>query len=142
MLGIILTGHGHFATGLLSSINLIAGKQEKVAAIDFEEGMSSDTLLKKLREAVQKLDVSEGVVVFTDIPGGTPFNQSVLLSQETSSIRVLAGTNLPALMDGLFSRETDVDEFVEKVLSSGKNGLVSYKKKTLAARNENEEDGI
>ena len=44
MTGIIITGHGHFPTGLLSAVSLVAGKPEKVEAVDFTEGMSSEEL--------------------------------------------------------------------------------------------------
>lgn len=129
MLGIILTGHGHFATGLQSSIELIAGEQEKFIAINFEEGMSSEQLQEKLREAYQELGTEAGVVIFSDLPGGTPFNQSVLLSNELHSVRVIAGINIPSLMEGLFTRNLDIDSFVETVLNAGKNGMVTFEQK-------------
>ncbi|MDN6162294.1 MAG: PTS sugar transporter subunit IIA, partial [Atopostipes sp.] len=105
MLGIIITGHGQFATGLQSSVELIAGKQENFETIDFEKGESSEILNNKLKKEVSRMDSQEGVIIFTDIPGGTPFNQSILLSQEDAQIKVITGTNLPAIMDGLFNRE-------------------------------------
>ncbi|MCF1685391.1 PTS sugar transporter subunit IIA [Tetragenococcus halophilus] len=139
MLGIIVTGHGQFATGLQSSVELIAGKQEKFEAINFEEGESSEDLNNKLKKVVSQMDSKEGVIIFTDIPGGTPFNQSILLSQEDKQIKVVAGANLPAIMDGIFNRRLEAGTFVEKVLQSGKNGLVTYegKKKSIT-----EEEGI
>jgi len=45
---IVLVGHGHFATGIYSSLQLIAGNQENVEAIDFVEGMSADELKQKI----------------------------------------------------------------------------------------------
>lgn len=133
MLNIIITGHGNFASGLSSSIELIAGKQTGLKAIDFEEGMSSESLNKELRNAIEELNQDDGVVLFTDIPGGTPFNQSVLLVSEFPKMRALSGTNLPALLDGIFSRSESLDCFVDKVLDAGKKGLVTYetKKKNL-----------
>ena len=50
MTGIIITGHGHFPTGLLSAVSLVAGKPEKVEAVDFTEGMSSEELKGQLRK--------------------------------------------------------------------------------------------
>ncbi|MDN6498051.1 MAG: PTS sugar transporter subunit IIA [Tetragenococcus koreensis] len=129
MLGIIITGHGQFATGLQSSVELIAGKQENFETIDFEKGESSEILNNKLKKEVSRMDSQEGVIIFTDIPGGTPFNQSILLSQEDAQIKVITGTNLPAIMDGLFNRELEADDFVNKVLRSGKEGLATYAEK-------------
>lgn len=141
MLGIILTGHGHFATGLQSSIELIAGEQEKFIAVNFEEGMSAEQLQKKLREAYENLDTEAGVVIFSDLPGGTPFNQSVLLSKEIDSVRVIAGINIPSLMEGLFTRNLDIDSFIETVLNAGKNGIVTFEQKIKKAVTDIE-DGI
>lgn len=137
MLGIIITGHGNYASGLLSSIELIAGNQEKLEVVDFKEGDSSDLLNKNIKEAISRLS-NENIIIFTDIPGGTPFNQSVLISQEYSKIEVITGTNLPAIIDGLFNREMDINEFVEKVVLTGKDSLVSsnFKKEKKKISNE------
>ena len=88
MIGIILSGHGEFASGLYSSIQLIAGEQENFQAIDFSEGMSSEELQEKFNEAAENVDQGQGVVIFTDIPGGTPFNQAVILSTKKENLKV------------------------------------------------------
>lgn len=124
MLGMIITGHGQFASGLLSSIELIAGNQEELEIVDFKEGDSSENLNENIKEAISRLS-NENIVIFTDIPGGTPFNQSVLISQEYSQVRVITGANLPAIIDGLFNREMDIEDFVKKILETGKDSLVS-----------------
>lgn len=140
MIGIILSGHGNFATGVQSAFQLIAGKQEKFEAVDFEEGMSSESLHQRLQEKISKIGIGNEIVIFTDIPGGTPFNQSVMLSAENKNIKVIAGTNLPILLDGLFKRELPLEEYVLSVLEAGKNGVVTFgekmEEKTV------EEDGI
>ena len=64
MLGIIVTGHGHFATGLTSSLDLIAGPQKEYVAVDFEQNDSTDDLEKKLRAAFEELKGSNGIIVF------------------------------------------------------------------------------
>lgn len=74
MIGIIVTGHGNFASGLASSIEVIAGKQDKFEAIDFPIGSTNTELAKQLQEAVDRLNCSD-IIFCTDIAGGTPFNQ-------------------------------------------------------------------
>jgi len=146
MLGIILTGHEHFATGLESSIELIAGKQKEFEAIDFVKGDSAEFFYNEIESAINSFFNNENiddVIIFTDIPGGTPFNQSVLLSKKYNHIKVISGTNLPALMDGLFSREMDSDSFAKKVLESGKEGLITYAENPSKENDEIEKiDGI
>ena len=51
MIGLIVTGHGHFATGLTTSLNLIAGDAKDYVAVDFEATDSTDDLAKKLTDA-------------------------------------------------------------------------------------------
>ena len=142
MIGIVLSGHGEFASGLNSSIQLIAGKQEGFQVVDFFEGMSSDDLQEALKTAVESVEQGQGTVIFTDIPGGTPFNQSVILSTKKEKLNVVSGTNLPALLDGSFSRELGLQEFVSKVLTSGKDGLQEFNQKKKNSVDSEMEDGI
>ena len=61
---IVLVGHGHFATGIYSSLQLIAGNQENVEAIDFVEGMSADELKQKILLAISN---EEEVLILSDL---------------------------------------------------------------------------
>ncbi len=142
MIGLVLCGHGDFASGLYSSVKLIAGEQEKFDVINFSEGISSEKLQALLDSAVETVDQGQGVVIFTDIPGGTPFNQSVILSTKKENIRVISGTNLPAVLDGCFSRELPLDTFTTKVLDSGRAGLQEFIQKKKSSVNSDMEDGI
>lgn len=142
MIGIVLSGHGEFASGLNSSIQLIAGKQEGFQVVNFSEEMSSDDLQEALKTAVESVEQGQGTVIFTDIPGGTPFNQSVILSIKKVKLKVVSGTNLPALLDGSFSRELVLEEFVSKVLASGKDGLQEFIQKKKNSVDSEMEDGI
>lgn len=142
MIGVVLSGHGEFASGLNSSIQLIAGKQEGFQVVNFSEEMSSDDLQEALKTAVESVEQGQGTVIFTDIPGGTPFNQSVILSTKKEKLKVVSGTNLPALLDGSFSRELVLEEFVSKVLASGKDGLQEFIQKKKNSVDSEMEDGI
>jgi len=114
--------------------------------IDFIKGDSGDFFYSKIESAVKNFDNSEkvnGVIIFTDIPGGTPFNQSVLLSKKHTHIKVISGTNLPTLMDGLFIREMDPETYTEKILKSGREGLITYVENPSKENDENGKmDGI
>lgn len=127
MVGIIIAGHGKFASGLRSSIELIAGKQEKLETVDFVEGDSVEDLEKKLKKAIDVLNSEEGIIFFTDILGGSPFKISVLLSNGIKNSEVIAGSNLPALINILFDRNVlSVDEIKNEALEAGKNGIKSF----------------
>lgn len=132
MLGIIITGHGNFATGLGSDIELVAGKQAKLELIDFEKGMSSEQLNKKYLETIEKLDADQGIIFLTDLAGGTPFNQAAMIKANNENIGVIAGVNAPLILESLFNRETSVKEFIESAIQIGRNSIVPFEIKAKA----------
>ena len=90
MIGFILTGHGHFSTGLKSALDMIAGPQEAFEVVTFTEeeaGAYGDTLRAAVKDMREKTD---GVLIFCDLMGGTPFNQSMMITAEQDNISVVA----------------------------------------------------
>ena len=110
MIGVILTGHGSFSDGLASAVRLIAGEQDEFATVNFVEGDSGEALFGRLKEAAERMSCEE-LVFCTDLPGGTPFNQSVLLANSLEqNCKVFTGTNLPFLLTMLFDRDDSLQE--------------------------------
>ena len=137
MTGIIVTGHGHFPTGILSAVALVAGKPENTAGVDFEEGQSSADLKAAMAGAMEALE-GEEVLILADLVGGTPFNTAAGLKAERPDrkIKVVAGLNMAGLVEAVFSRPMyGLDELVEAILASGKDGIVD-----LDRLGENEEE--
>ncbi len=100
MIGIILSGHNHFATGLQSSLNLIAGDLANFAAIDFTGDLSIEDLKAKMSDALVELNKNcDHTIIFTDLQGGSPFQAAAMVAMENSNVSVLAGTNLPMLIE-------------------------------------------
>lgn len=129
MIGIIVTGHGNFASGISSAIKLVAGSQENYEIVDFLETDSGDMLRQKLTKAVERLEYCEDILVFADLIGGSPFKIAVEISVECSkNIHVIAGTNVGMLLEQVMLRddEESVDELVEKVLETGKNQVMHF----------------
>ena len=130
MYGIIVVGHGKFAEGLLSSADLILGKQKYVTGIIFRENNSPEELRDKIIAELELMEDVEGVIFLTDLAGGTPFKTCVLLSQNIDNSKVLAGTNLPLLIQILMSRELDnIDDIVNIGISTGKDSIIVYENK-------------
>ena len=145
MLGLLVTGHGHFATGLNSSLELIAGAQPNVALVDFEADHSIEVLKDNLTKALDSLKEYDGVLVLSDLPGGSPFKTAVECKFERpdQAIEVIAGTNLPLLiasstMTAVFDNPLDL---AEAMMPEGKDSIIRFE---LAARveEESDEDGI
>ena len=141
MLGLLVTGHGHFATGLNSSLELIAGAQTNVAYVDFESEHSIEVLKANLTKAFDSLKEYDGVLVLSDLPGGSPFKTAVELKYERQdqAIEVIAGTNLTLLIAS--STMTAVFEnplgLAEAMIPEGKDSIIRFE---LAARVEEDED--
>ncbi|QIB27601.1 PTS galactosamine/N-acetylgalactosamine transporter subunit IIA [Caloranaerobacter azorensis] len=142
MVGIIITGHGEFASGLKSSIELIVGKQENLEAVDFMINDSIEDLQRKLKKAIGAVDSGKGIVFFTDILGGSPFNISVLLSKKIKCSDVIAGSNLPAIINILFDRNRlSVEEIKNKALEAGESGIKAFSDQ-IRSRMKTEINGI
>ncbi|MDN6294356.1 MAG: PTS galactosamine/N-acetylgalactosamine transporter subunit IIA [Alkalibacterium gilvum] len=138
----IITGHGNFATGLTSSVKLITGLEKALMAVDFEESMSSEDLKEKLTKEIES-DQEETVVIFTDIAGGTPFNQSVLLRNGNDNIEIVAGTNLPILVEAVLSPEKETDALLSKLVASGQNNIKRYEEQSnKKTQDTNGDEGI
>ena len=144
MVGILVTGHGNFATGLTSSVNLIAGMPQKYEAVDFLESYGVEQLAEKLSEAMDRLSDCEGILVFSDLAGGSPFKTAVEVGMTKSNrVEVLAGTNLGMIIELSMARGfiEDMDTLVNMALETGKSQVVHFQFAQPVEQNE-DEDGI
>ena len=128
MIGLLVTGHANFGSGITSSVNLIAGEQEAYKYVDFLPTYSTEDLTGEITKALDELKDCEGVIIFTDLMGGTPFNVAAQLGHDKENIRIVAGTNLPMLVEIVMSRKfmDDLDGLVESVLETGKEQVTKY----------------
>ena len=108
MVGIIITGHANFALGMMSAIKLVFGSPESLKIVNFGEEDSTEVLENNLKIAIHELKECDGLLCFTDIAGGTPFQVASRLSIEEAEMRVVSGTNLPMLL-GVLSERDDMD---------------------------------
>ena len=128
MVGVIITGHANFPTGILSAVSLVAGAQENVVGVDFDvaAGMGAEELKAKLKETIDELGFDE-IAIMCDLAGGTPFKMAAELKMELTDkkIRVMAGTNLPAAIEAAFSSGyCALDELAKAVVTAGKDGVM------------------
>lgn len=146
MVGIVITGHAHFATGLGSSLKLVTGITENVALVDFEEDHSTDTLKANLHKAMDSLSECDGILVLADLAGGSPFNNAVVCKAERSEqkIEVVAGTNLSMVIEGASMMDSFDDplELAETVIPTGKDYIVRFELVEHQDGTDEDEDGI
>lgn len=145
MIGIIVTGHGHFATGLTSSLTLIAGTPQHYAAVDFPQEYSVEQLETELSKAMDSLSMCDGILVMSDLAGGSPFKSAVICAQTRSNVEVLAGTNLPMLIEIGMARQfiTNLSDLADMALQTGKDQVVKYEARVNEITDEDDfSDGI
>lgn len=139
-MNIIVTGHGNFSSGMLSALQLIAGKQENVSNVDFLENDSTAQLSDKLKVEIDKSD--NEILILSDLLGGSPYKESVLLkaSNTSKNIEVISGTNFPILLHAVLSDIENALELAKEIINmaQGTISLYELKKPQIVE----EEDGI
>lgn len=142
MIGIILTGHGNFATGVNSAVELIGGKQENYELVDFPSTSTLEDLQNNLKNAMEKLKNLDGVLVLCDLVGGSPFKTAVECSVEFENVTVVGGVSLPAILEVSMMRNFSEDSqaLMNSVVDIVKNNVQKYEFKKVSAVID--EDGI
>ncbi|MEW9208452.1 PTS galactosamine/N-acetylgalactosamine transporter subunit IIA [Citrobacter werkmanii] len=124
MIGIIVVGHINFASGLRSAVEAITGEQPCIEYIDFVQDMSTDQLETRIREAVNQCQAGEGVLIFTDVAGGSPCNRATAVTSDYSDIRVITGSNLPMIANACLERAgTTLNELASLIVALGHHSI-------------------
>jgi mannose PTS system EIIA component len=97
MVGIVLVAHCNLAEEFLQVLKLIGGEIDNFCPVRFNPEDSPEDSLKKISDAVKKTDRGKGVIILTDMFGGTPSNLSLTLLEE-GRVEVVTGVNLPMLI--------------------------------------------
>lgn len=106
MIGVVVVTHGKLAEGLLDAMRMIAGEREALSMVSLGETDDVDALVVRVQEAAEAIDDGEGVLVFVDLFGASPFNASARLAlTKKTGIEVVTGVNLPMLLEVVMSRE-------------------------------------
>lgn len=144
MIGIIVTGHNRFSEGMVSSIEMIAGKHDNFEYINFTDDVTPEQLENSLRDTIARLDVGKGVLVFTDLKGGTPYIKASTIKFENDNVEVLSGSNVAMILDALLTRTTDDDlnSFAKKVVNVGKEQVCMFEIEIIQPDNMDDFDGI
>lgn len=129
MRGLIISGHGNFASGLRTSLKLIAGEQENIQYVDFEETDTTDTLKEKYYNALKKLDNCDEILALSDLAGGSPFKTLVEVKTEIEKpMEVIGGTNLPMVLEIAMSKDIveSLDALSDMAVDVAKNGVIKF----------------
>lgn len=129
MVGVLVTGHGNFATGLKTSVELIAGASDYFKYVDFP-GDSTEKLSEDQNKALDELKDCDGVLVLADLVGGSPFKSAVecKFSHPDQKIEVVGGSNLPMMVEAASSLDfyDDPVVFADALMQTGKEFIVRF----------------
>lgn len=125
MIGIVIVAHGGLAQEYLSAIEHVIGDQTGVQAISIRADHDRDAKRVEICVAADAVDQGHGVVIVTDLFGGSPSNLS-LQACEPEGRRILYGANLPMLLKLAKSRKKPVADAVRAALEAGKKYIDSH----------------
>ncbi|MFN3971629.1 MAG: PTS sugar transporter subunit IIA [Gemmobacter sp.] len=124
MIGIVIVAHGGLAREYLSAVEHVVGRQQGVIAIAIEEIHDRAAKQAEICAAADAVDQGQGVLVVTDMFGGSPSNLS-LPACIGPNRRILYGANLPMLIKLAKSRDLPVPEAVTLALDAGRKYINS-----------------
>ena len=121
MIGLILVTHGDLAKHFVAAMEHVVGPQKKIAPICIGPNDDMERRRKQIARAIERVDSGDGVIILTDLFGGTPSNLGISLL-EAGRVEVIAGINLPMLIRLAGARKTmGVVEAVEAAQTAGRN---------------------
>jgi PTS system mannose-specific IIA component len=97
MISILVVTHINLGEDLLKAAEFIVGRIESAGAVSITETTDSDEIRKKIESKIEELDTGDGVLILTDMFGGTPSNISLSFLQK-DRVEVLTGVNLPMII--------------------------------------------
>ncbi len=132
-IAIVIGTHGWAAEQLLKTAEMLLGEQENVGWIDFVPGENAETLIEKYNAQLEKLDTHQGVLFLVDTWGGSPFNAASRIVVDKEHYEVVAGVNIPMLVETLMARDDNptFDELVAVAVETGREGVKALKAKPV-----------
>jgi len=124
MVGILLLTHAPLGAAFMdAATHVFRARPERMEAIDVRADQDPLEVNRIAQDAITRLDDGTGVLVITDVMGGTPSNCTLKLSNP-GHIEVIAGISLPMLLRALTYRNDTIDVVVEMALAGGQSGAV------------------
>lgn len=133
MIGIVIVAHGGLAKEYLAAVEHILGPQRGIVPVSIGADDNRDDKTAEIMAAADRVDMGHGVVVVTDMFGGSPSNLS-LPACINGSRKIMAGANLPMLIKLAKLRQQPVAQAVESALAAGKKYINSFDGATFDTR--------
>ncbi len=123
MVGIVIVTHLKLGEELLAVAELIVGKPEQFQAVSINPKDGVEEIKEKISEAIRRVDRGKGILILTDMFGGTPSNICLSFLEEWN-IEVITGVNLPMLLKlSTYEEERNLGELAEFIKTYGQKNI-------------------
>jgi len=123
MVGILVVTHYNLGNELVAAAEMIGGKIENIQAISVDPKIDTEILMKEISVAIKELDNGDGVLIMTDMFGGTPSNLTLSFLEE-GKVEVLTGVNLPMLIKlSTYQNDKTLNELAMNIKSFGRKNI-------------------
>lgn len=147
MIGMIIATHGKMSDGIVDAADLIIGSTENIKTLNLVHGDDVQLLKEKMLQAIDIVNEEEGVIIFTDLFGASPYNQATLavhsLPQELKEkVFVLTGVNLPMVLEAISQRMmgSSIEDAISSIMSGAKESMLVWPTKEDVAEVEDDDD--
>lgn len=139
---IIITGHGRYASGIKSTIEMIAGKKDYIFYVDFTEN-DTDISLKQKYNSIIKNANDEEILFICDILGGTPFKVAAEISNSFPNMELVVGCNIGGILESILKNKSlSLKEFARNMVSLSKNSTLIFKKIDISKVTDTNDQGL
>ena len=124
MVGLIIATHGELGKSFKESVALLTGECRNVVTLALEKNDNSEEFREKMEEGIKQVDQGDGVILFTDVLGGTPSNMATLLARK-KQLYCMTGVNLPMVIEFVMSvsDQLTLQELVDKCYEAAITGV-------------------
>jgi PTS system mannose-specific IIA component len=134
LINFIIVTHGEFGAYLIEAAESIVGRQASgVRAVAISSRLSIPEIRRRLERVLKEMATEDGVVVFTDMPGGTPSNISFPLIQKVGGVALVSGVNLYMLVSAFGQRQhMRLELLVEKIIADGRRSIADLRQMVVS----------
>ena len=124
MTGMLLVTHANLGNTLIETLEFILGKsQDNLSCVSIDIKENPDSLRKKIKKGISNVQTDNGVIILTDMFGGTPSNLSYSFLEE-GKVEVISGVNLPIILKAVTARaKMDMETLTTSLVEHGKKSI-------------------
>ena len=122
MTGVIVAGHGRLPEELVTVCAFILGQVKNIISLSVDPSDPAEKIHKAFSEAIKEVDSGQGVIILTDLFGGTPSNMALSFLKE-NYIEVISGVNLAMLIKAVQNQEKPPKELAPLVVEAGRKAI-------------------